>query len=425
MYMFGGRDESFFNDLWQFDFATKSWEFLTGQLPQQQPQHSNTNQPTNVGTSTINPHNNNANTSSHPSQQSPTTVLDGPLDSPHQQSLLPAPSARAGHTAVILPTRQSMLVFGGSCSAETCTNEVWEYAILQKRWIPLHPRTAVLRASSSSSSSEPIDTITAATSSSSPSSTNNNNTLLLQPPGRKGHTAVAVNESQMIVFGGVGEGCADNRVWIFDSEHFEWSNPTTAGTAPSCRMYHVAELDPEHHKLLVFGGRSVTSAPTFFNDLHQLDLATMTWSAIEAHGAPPSHRMCAASFLRNGVLCVFLGGSLAYLKDNFEFDVNSSTWRSVVAGPTGRTRPTAVIHNNTITLFGGCGHSQFLNDVVELELEPPSLRDCCRSWLRKHGCFEKEEGCRDAASDVEGSNNHQMLPQTLGSYINADDTDAV
>ena len=102
-----------------------------------------------------------------------------------------------------------------------------------------------------------------------------------------------------------------------------WAEVESAGTPPRPRARHSAELLPPSaafggvdaspaHAWLIFGGDLAfvvddeglpqpadvgapapfdhTVAQAFFNDLHRLDLATMTWAAVETRGAVPRRR---------------------------------------------------------------------------------------------------------------------------------------
>lgn len=61
------------------------------------------------------------------------------------------------------------------------------------------------------------------------------------------------------VFGGqlVKDGSISNELFWMTSERMEWHQQPTRGDRPVGRYGHVAIYDPDHHQLVVFGGRCV------------------------------------------------------------------------------------------------------------------------------------------------------------------------
>lgn len=64
------------------------------------------------------------------------------------------------------------------------------------------------------------------------------------------------------VFGGqlVKDGSVSNELFWMTSERMEWHMQPTRGDRPVGRYGHVAVYDPDHHQLVVFGGRCVAQA---------------------------------------------------------------------------------------------------------------------------------------------------------------------
>jgi len=63
--------------------------------------------------------------------------------------------------------------------------------------------------------------------------------------------------NMVYVFGGqlVKDGSASNELFWMTSERMEWHAQPTRGDRPAGRHGHVAIYDPDHHQLVVFGGR--------------------------------------------------------------------------------------------------------------------------------------------------------------------------
>lgn len=64
------------------------------------------------------------------------------------------------------------------------------------------------------------------------------------------------------VFGGqlVKDGSVSNELFWMTSERMEWHQQPTRGDRPVGRYGHVAVYDPDHHQLVVFGGRCVLNS---------------------------------------------------------------------------------------------------------------------------------------------------------------------
>ncbi|GER33182.1 kelch repeat-containing protein [Striga asiatica] len=100
------------------------------------------------------------------------------------------------------------------------------------------------------------------------------------PVNRSGQS-VTLFSSKLIMFG--GEDCNGrllNDVHVLDLETMTWSAVETTQTPPSPRFDHSAALHAERY-LFIFGG---CSHSVFFNDLHVLDLETMEWSQPQMQG---------------------------------------------------------------------------------------------------------------------------------------------
>eukprot|EP00756_Hemistasia_phaeocysticola_P043115 Hpha_TRINITY_DN17008_c0_g1::TRINITY_DN17008_c0_g1_i1::g.166960::m.166960 len=261
------------------------------------------------------------------------------------------PRARAGHTAVVY--NGAMYLFGGVAEAEPGShtlwlNDFWMLDLNSWRWSEVRSRGVG------------------------------------RPDKRKGHTAV-VHKRSMFVFGGGQDETRMNRdLWEFNFATSKWIERHFTGHEPQERMYHVSAVG-HGGRLLVFGGRAQTSTG-FLNDLFEVDLSTFKCQLLTPSGPAPTHRMCSTAVYHNHTLAIFTGGSYAYLEDSFQLDLRKMQWMpidSIRVG--GRTRPTTVKWRNTVLTFGGCVHGNgYVNDFIELELEPMSLQQCVKQYLTEH-----------------------------------------
>ncbi|KAK4739265.1 hypothetical protein R3W88_002962 [Solanum pinnatisectum] len=106
------------------------------------------------------------------------------------------------------------------------------------------------------------------------------------PLSRGGHSVIPTGTS-LVIFGGQDANRSLlNDLHILDLETMTWDEMDTLGVAPSPRSDHAAAVHAERY-LLIFGGGSHA---TCFNDLHVLDLQTMEWSTPTQQGEIPSPR---------------------------------------------------------------------------------------------------------------------------------------
>ncbi|XVF83007.1 hypothetical protein PTKIN_Ptkin16aG0098000 [Pterospermum kingtungense] len=100
------------------------------------------------------------------------------------------------------------------------------------------------------------------------------------PVARGGHSVTLVG-SKLIVFGGEDKNRKLlNDVHVLDLETMTWSVVETTQTPPAPRFDHSASVHSGRY-LLIFGG---CSHSIFFNDLHVLDLQNMEWSQPQIQG---------------------------------------------------------------------------------------------------------------------------------------------
>lgn len=100
------------------------------------------------------------------------------------------------------------------------------------------------------------------------------------PVVRTGQSITLVG-SRIIMFGGEDrKRRLLNDVHVLDLDTMTWSVAVTAQTPPAPRFDHTATVHAGHY-LLIFGG---CSHSVFFNDLHVLDLETMEWSQPQIQG---------------------------------------------------------------------------------------------------------------------------------------------
>ncbi|GFY91934.1 acyl-CoA binding protein 4 [Actinidia rufa] len=103
----------------------------------------------------------------------------------------------------------------------------------------------------------------------------------------RGGQSVTLVGTSLVIFGGQDANRSLlNDLHILDLETMTWDEIDAVGVPPSPRSDHTAAVHAERY-LLIFGGGSHA---TCFNDLHVLDLQAMEWSRPTQQGEIPSPR---------------------------------------------------------------------------------------------------------------------------------------
>ena len=178
------------------------------------------------------------------------------------------------------------------------------------------------------------------------------------PEARARHTVVSdFARNRAILFGGrtrpsgqTGKYTLFNDVWVFDFGSETWAPLATSGTGPTPRANAASVMIGDD--LWVFGGNSSTSGLTFtpHNDLFALNVVTGAWRQVAAAGTLPAARLFHAMTAdpKNGRLYIAHGGDEnafigPFFTDVWGFDVATSSWSKVNAGaaataPEGRIK---------------------------------------------------------------------------------------
>ncbi|PNT06215.1 hypothetical protein POPTR_013G018800v4 [Populus trichocarpa] len=106
-------------------------------------------------------------------------------------------------------------------------------------------------------------------------------------PVSRGGQSVTLVGTSLVIFGGQdAKRSLLNDLHILDLETMTWDEIDAVGVPPSPRSDHAAAVHAERY-LLIFGGGSHA---TCFNDLHVLDLQTMEWTRPTQQGEIPTPR---------------------------------------------------------------------------------------------------------------------------------------
>ena len=157
------------------------------------------------------------------------------------------PTARSGHTACLLPTTNSLIIFGGTRKGK------WLNSILcldTNRWKWSSPKIK----------GEP-------------------------PRPRSYHTSTPISDNRIVIFGGNdGKQCFNN-LYVLDAngteDQWNWIYPQVSGKGPSPRTGHTATLLEDGKSILIHGGwdpNEDDDLDTIFDDSFILDTTEWVWS---------------------------------------------------------------------------------------------------------------------------------------------------
>ena len=258
------------------------------------------------------------------------------------------PAPRSGQSAIYDPGTNRMVIFGGGLGlASPCVSQVWSLA--NANGVGGTPAWTQLRTSGG------------------------------PPQPRLRHTAVYDQTTNtMIVYG--GNDCFSARfgdVWILKNANGigtpAWSQLTPTGIAPAGREDSTAVYDSVSNRMVIYGG-SESAAPAD-NSVWVLTNANGTggapaWIQLSPSGtAPPARDLHSAVYdAANNIMTIFGGNSengAGPLNDTWILGsangLGSPAWTQLnpplTTGPGGRAGHTAVYNpaSNKMTIFGGVG----------------------------------------------------------------------
>ncbi|XP_051130808.1 acyl-CoA-binding domain-containing protein 4-like isoform X1 [Andrographis paniculata] len=194
------------------------------------------------------------------------------------------------------------------------------------------------------------------------------------PKARYEHGA-AVIEDKMYIFGGNHNGRYLNDLQVLDMRSWSWSKvevqERTDGMTSPCAGHSLIPWDG--NKLLSVGGHSRDPSETL--QVKVFDLPTCTWSTLKTYGKPPISRG-GHSVVHVGTTLVIFGGQDAnrsLLNDLHILDLESMTWDEmdpVGVPPSPRSDHAAAVHaDRYLLIFGGGSHSACFNDLHVLDLQ--------------------------------------------------------
>ncbi|GAV86981.1 ACBP domain-containing protein/Kelch_2 domain-containing protein/Kelch_3 domain-containing protein [Cephalotus follicularis] len=184
-----------------------------------------------------------------------------------------------------------------------------------------------------------------------------------------GHSLIPWENKLLSIAGHTKDPSETIQVKVLDLQTSTWSNLKTYGKAPVSRGGQSVSLVGT--SLVIFGGQDAKRS--LLNDLHILDLETMTWDEIDAVGVPPSPRSDhAAAVHAERYLLIFGGGSHATcFNDLHVLDLQAMEWsRPTQQGeiPTARAGHAGVTVGENWFIIGGGDNTTGVSETVVLNM---------------------------------------------------------
>lgn len=204
-----------------------------------------------------------------------------------------------------------------------------------------------------------------------------------RPAARYKHAAVIVHE-KLYVVGGTRNGRYLSDVQVFDFHNFAWSTIKLSAEKDATKVkdgYRLEILPAiSGHSMHKWGNTLLLIAGHVKNDseiltVRFIDLESQQCGVVETHGEIPVARGGQSVTLIGSKLVVF-GGEDRHrrlLNDVHVLDLETMTWSELKTGqtlPAPRFDHVAAVHvERYLLIFGGCSHSVFFNDLHVLDLE--------------------------------------------------------
>jgi|GEM_PF-3160033 hypothetical protein len=194
------------------------------------------------------------------------------------------------------------------------------------------------------------------------------------PQSRYGHSAIRYQNS-MIIFAGEDNETNKtlNDVHILNLESWTWEKPQVSGEIPPSRSFHIAVLNKE--QMVVWGGYFEQIPGGYIcndTDVYILELKTWYWSRVIPNGTPPVARSHHSAALFKDKLFIYGGRSDIYFSYNdlHLLDLTTMSWLTLEAKSSiGSASSGLIVRENTlINFFGDGGYEGFCSDILTLNL---------------------------------------------------------
>lgn len=201
-----------------------------------------------------------------------------------------------------------------------------------------------------------------------------------RPKARYEHGAAVILD-KMYIYGGNHNGRYLNDLHVLDLRSWTWSKIEAKAGAESHDLSSPVTITPcAGHSLVPWGNKLLSIAghtkdPTESIQVKAFDLHTSTWLFLKTYGKPPVSRGGQSVSLVGGSLVIFGGqdAKRTLLNDLHILDLETMTWDEIDAvgvSPSPRSDHAAAVHaDRYLLIFGGGSHATCFNDLHVLDLQ--------------------------------------------------------
>ena len=182
------------------------------------------------------------------------------------------------------------------------------------------------------------------------------------------------------------DGPYNNQLLQCNTVSEEWTNPKCNGAVPKPRWAHSTTVVGDN--VWLFGGESNFAV---FDDLHQLNMCTFTWTEIQIrHTRPLGRHLSTLNAITDSQLVLHAGVSPEWgqqLSDTWIFDLPSQSWKLYISSKDDRRcKHTSVPGiNSDLIIFGGKqSNGKPCKNTFHIMLEPMRLQHLALKIVYMH-----------------------------------------
>lgn len=202
--------------------------------------------------------------------------------------------------------------------------------------------------------------------------------LKKHPPARMYHGAIFDPvHNQMIVYAGYGEmGQQLADIWAFDVIKKEWNEIKAQGNNPPARRNH-GVMYLENNKMAIFGG---VGNQGLLSDVWLFDIEKKEWEEIKSEETPPLIHWGSATYDLTKKQIIILANQMSMLSHTWIFNIEKKKWNEIETenAPTARDGYSVIYDpiNKQMLVFGGYeriegkgGRERHLSEILTLTPE--------------------------------------------------------
>lgn len=201
-----------------------------------------------------------------------------------------------------------------------------------------------------------------------------------QPPKPRYQHGAAVVQEKMYIFGGNHNGRYLGDLQVLDLKSLKWSRVETKASASQEGSIKAPLVPCAGHSFVSWGNKILSLAghtkdPSETITVREFDPSTSTWSNLRTYGQAPISRGGQSVTLVGATLVMFGGedAKRSLLNDLHILDLETLTWEEIDAvgiPPSPRSDHTAAVHaERYLLIFGGGSHATCFSDLHVLDLQ--------------------------------------------------------